>query len=234
MEKSTMPDDQPPAYSEVVLPPKVNRALDDETPTLLITSGSLVFGYHSSLASFDISISEWNHFTSALSSSASLTLAEKSKAVAAGVALGAVSGWPWLGVGVGKAIWRNELKVKVAKGDVAGMMQEWNDVFRTKGEWGMERVTWELARRQEITVMQVQIAEDVERLSAVIIGEDVGNEGDAVSGEDAGREGDVGSRLDVDAVATRDAVAKGSGRDVVAEIAPSSFWWKESKDTRVL
>ncbi|KAL8946113.1 MAG: hypothetical protein Q9222_007448 [Ikaeria aurantiellina] len=189
MKQSMIPNEQPPAYSEVAPVPKVESARKDTTSSLLVTSTSLAFDYQSSLSNFDISTTEWDHFTSALSSSASLSLAEKSKAVAAGVALGAVSGWPWLGVGVGMAIWRREIKEKITKGDVMGVMKR-----------GLERSISEHVQRQAIVAENVQTGEDVGMVNAMVSAEDAGSKGDADSEGDVGSEGDVDSENDMEAV----------------------------------
>ncbi|KAL9629381.1 MAG: hypothetical protein Q9204_005305 [Flavoplaca sp. TL-2023a] len=116
---------------------------DDSHIKLLIPStrpSTLHFPYHPHLSSLGISLVEWTSFTSALASAATLSGAQKAKAISAAVGAGLVVN-PWLGIVIGMWIWRREVRGLVLAGEredgeehsVGRVLGEWNRVWEGRG-----------------------------------------------------------------------------------------------------
>ncbi|KAL8789985.1 MAG: hypothetical protein Q9213_000871 [Squamulea squamosa] len=106
-------------------PPTQNKIL---IPFKRHTHLSLPYTPH--LASLSITESEWESFTSALGSAATLSGAQKAKAITAAVAAGVLVN-PWLGVAVGLWVWRKEGRRVVEEG-VGKVLEEWNEFWKER------------------------------------------------------------------------------------------------------
>ncbi|CAL8574323.1 hypothetical protein XPA_000287 [Xanthoria parietina] len=118
-----------------MLPSAVNASTDKllipfTRPTVLH------FPYHARLSQMGITATEWKSFTSAIASVATLSGAQKAKAITAAIGTRVVVN-PWLGAVVGMWVWRREVKGLVLAGGKGGgvgmVLGEWNRVWEGRG-----------------------------------------------------------------------------------------------------
>lgn len=119
--------------------PPLPSAVDASKDKLLIRSTRptvLKFPYHARLSQMGIMATEWESFTSVIASAATLSGAQKAKAITAAIGTGVVVN-PWLGVVVGMWVWRREVKGLVLAGGkergVGMVLGEWNRVWEGRG-----------------------------------------------------------------------------------------------------
>ena len=122
----------------------INEPSTDAPHTKLLIPSTrpsiLHFPYHPHLSSIGISQLEWTSFTSALASAATLSGAQKAKAISAAIGAGLVVN-PWLGIVIGMWIWRREVRglvlaserEEVEKHGVGRVLGEWNRVWEGRG-----------------------------------------------------------------------------------------------------
>ncbi|KAI4207656.1 MAG: hypothetical protein LQ349_009831, partial [Xanthoria aureola] len=203
----------------------------------------LQFPYHARLSQMGITATEWESFASAIASAATLSGAQKAKAITAAIGTGVVVN-PWLGVVVGMWVWRREVKGLVLAGGKEGgvgmVLGEWNRVWEGRGVRGWRLRGWWLmgerpmgreggadvsgaaAAKGEV-VASVKSAEHMNSAEDAADPGVVGGEGSAVAAEVVARGDSRVSATDVDSA---EDVARKSATDAVGRIEGSSFWWK--------
>ncbi|KAL8897373.1 MAG: hypothetical protein Q9192_002612 [Flavoplaca navasiana] len=142
----------------------INQPSTDDTHIKLLIPSTrptiLQFPYHPYLSSLGISELEWTSFISALKSAATLSGAQKAKAISAAVAAGLVVN-PWLGVVIGMWIWRREVRGLVLAGE-RGEDGEESGVGRVLGEWNQIEESAKMAVKEQVvaSVRNVESADD--------------------------------------------------------------------------
>ncbi|KAI4224797.1 MAG: hypothetical protein L6R36_004398 [Xanthoria steineri] len=200
----------------------------------------LQFPYHTRLSQMGIMATEWESFTSAIAAAATLSGAQKAKAITAAIGTGVVVN-PWLGVVVGIWVWRREVKGLVLgggkEGSVGMVLGEWNRVWEGRGVRvglvapGVEVEGLVVGGREadgegtgcEQVVASFKSVEDVDSAEDAANPVAVGGEGSAVAAEVVAHRDSRLSAMDVD---NAEDVTRRSGTDAVGRIEGSSFWWK--------
>ncbi|KAL8886896.1 MAG: hypothetical protein Q9215_005460 [Flavoplaca cf. flavocitrina] len=151
----------------------INQPPTDNPHTKLIIPSThptiLQFPYHPHLSSsLGISELEWTSFTSALASAATLSGAQKAKAISAAVGPGLVVN-RWLGVVIDMWIWRREIRGLVLAGEriddgekhrVGRVLGEWNRVWERRGLRMEEGAKTAVKEQVVASVRNVESAED--------------------------------------------------------------------------
>ncbi|KAI4112189.1 MAG: hypothetical protein LQ339_000197 [Xanthoria mediterranea] len=203
--------------------PPLPSAVDASKDKLLIRSTRptvLKFPYHARLSQMGIMATEWESFTSVIASAATLSGAQKAKAITAAIGTGVVVN-PWLGVVVGMWVWRREVKGLVLAGGkergVGMVLGEWNRVWEGRGvrvgEEGAD-VSGAAAAKGGV-VASFKSAEDVDSAEDAANPGAVGGEGSAVAAEVVAHGDSRLSAMDVD---NAEDVARRSGTDAVGRI----------------